>query len=148
MIATIINTFTAPSETFDNIVKDYNWKQAMMPLALIMGLAIISGFVSDSSSGEALIGASVFLPEFNNGVATDKNGFYSIAINNDVSSSNLEIVVQYLGYATIKQKVDFKTNKSITLDFEMSIASIEMKTTQIKILKKSTIRLEDNEKKV
>ena len=45
MIATIINTFTAPSETFDNIVKDYNWKQAMMPLALIMGLAIISGFV-------------------------------------------------------------------------------------------------------
>ena len=45
MIATIINTFTAPSETFDNIVKDYNWKQAMMQLAFIMGLAIISGFV-------------------------------------------------------------------------------------------------------
>ena len=43
MIATIINTFTAPGETFESIVKDFNWKQAMLPLSLIMGLAIISG---------------------------------------------------------------------------------------------------------
>ena len=35
MIATIINTLTAPGETFDTIVKDYNWKNAMMPLSLI-----------------------------------------------------------------------------------------------------------------
>ena len=45
MIATIINTLTAPGETFDTIVKDYNWKNAMMPLSLIMGLAILSGII-------------------------------------------------------------------------------------------------------
>ena len=45
MIATIINTFTAPGETFERIVKDFNWKQAMLPLSLIMGLAIISGII-------------------------------------------------------------------------------------------------------
>ena len=33
MIATIINTFTAPGETFESIVKDFNWKQAMLPLS-------------------------------------------------------------------------------------------------------------------
>ena len=45
MIATIINTFTAQGETFESIVKDFNWKQAMLPLSLIMGLAIISGII-------------------------------------------------------------------------------------------------------
>ena len=45
MIATIINTFTAPGETFEGIVKDFNWRQAMLPLSLIMGLAIISGII-------------------------------------------------------------------------------------------------------
>ena len=45
MIATIINTFTAPVETFESIVKDFNWRQAMLPLSLIMGLAIISGII-------------------------------------------------------------------------------------------------------
>ena len=45
MIATIINTFTAPSETFETIVKDFNWREGLMPLSLIMGLAIISGII-------------------------------------------------------------------------------------------------------
>ena len=45
MIATIINALTAPSDTFDTIVKNYSWKHAMMPLSLIMGLAILSGIV-------------------------------------------------------------------------------------------------------
>jgi len=35
--------------------------------------SIISGFVSDSSSGEVLIGANVFLQETGQGIATDLN---------------------------------------------------------------------------
>ena len=39
---------------------------------------IISGFVSDSSSGEALIGANVIIQETGQGMATDMNGYYII----------------------------------------------------------------------
>ena len=39
---------------------------------------IISGFISDSSSGEALIGANVILQETGQGMATDMNGYYVI----------------------------------------------------------------------
>ena len=39
---------------------------------------IISGFVSDSSSGEALIGANVIIQETGQGMATDINGYYII----------------------------------------------------------------------
>ena len=45
MLGTMINVITAPGETFETIVKDFNWKQAMLPLSLIMGLAIISGII-------------------------------------------------------------------------------------------------------
>ena len=39
---------------------------------------IISGFISDSSSGEALIGANVIIKETSQGMATDINGYYII----------------------------------------------------------------------
>ena len=41
----MINAITAPGETFEIIVKEFNLKQALMPIALLMGLAVVSGFV-------------------------------------------------------------------------------------------------------
>ena len=45
MFGTMINVLTAPSETMESIVNDFNWKQALYPIALLMGLAIISGII-------------------------------------------------------------------------------------------------------
>ena len=45
MFGTMINVITAPGETFETIVKDFNWKQALLPIGLLMGLAVVSGFV-------------------------------------------------------------------------------------------------------
>jgi|TARA_B100001750_G_scaffold102467_1_gene80973 hypothetical protein len=45
MLGTMINAITAPGETFETIVKDFNWKQALFPIGLLMSLAVVSGFV-------------------------------------------------------------------------------------------------------
>ena len=45
MFGTMINVLTAPSETMESIVNEFNWKQALYPIALLMGLAIISGII-------------------------------------------------------------------------------------------------------
>ena len=45
MFGTIVNVITAPSETMGLIVRDYNLKKALYPIALLMGLAIISGII-------------------------------------------------------------------------------------------------------
>jgi len=45
MFGTMINVITAPGDTFESIVKDFNWKQALLPIGLLMGLAIVSGFI-------------------------------------------------------------------------------------------------------
>ena len=51
----------------------------MIPGVLIFGQDQgnqVFGFVSDSTSGEALIGANVFIRESGQGMATDNNGYY------------------------------------------------------------------------
>tara|TARA_B100000686_G_scaffold352800_1_gene456034 strand:- start:3206 stop:3919 length:714 start_codon:yes stop_codon:yes gene_type:complete len=45
MLSSLINALTAPSETFQKITNDYNWKQAMTPMLLIMFLAIVSSMI-------------------------------------------------------------------------------------------------------
>ena len=45
MFGRIINGITAPSDTMGSIVNDFNWKQALYPIALLMTLAIISGII-------------------------------------------------------------------------------------------------------
>ena len=45
MLSSLINALTAPSETFQKITNDYNWKQAMIPMLLIMFLAIVSSMI-------------------------------------------------------------------------------------------------------
>ncbi len=45
MLGTMINVITAPGETIGNIIKEFNWKQALMPMALLMVLAALSGFI-------------------------------------------------------------------------------------------------------
>jgi len=55
----------------------------------------VTGFVSDDSSGELLIGANILEQGTKNGVATDENGFFSIIV--DVPAT---IQVSFIGYST------------------------------------------------
>ena len=45
MLSSLINTLTAPSETFQKITNDYSWKEAMVPMFLIMFLAVVSSMI-------------------------------------------------------------------------------------------------------
>jgi hypothetical protein len=62
---------------------------------------IISGFISDSSSGEALIGANVFLKETGQGMATDLNGYYIIQ---NINPGNYTIMTSYVGFERFEKK--------------------------------------------
>ena len=69
---------------------------------IILSQNTISGFITDKESGEALIGASVFIKESNQGMASEKNGYYYIKI--DDKNKNVTIIVQYIGYEPFQKK--------------------------------------------
>ena len=89
---------------------------------------IISGFISDSSSAEALIGANVILQETGQGMATDVNGYYIIQ---DIRPGDYVLMVSYVGFKLKKEKLKISDGQSIKLDISLSEDVVEL--TQIEV---------------
>ena len=89
---------------------------------------IISGFISDSSSAEALIGANVILQETGQGMATDINGYYIIQ---DITPGDYVLMVSYVSFKLKKEKLKISDGQSIKLDISLSEDVVEL--TQIEV---------------
>jgi len=103
--------------------------------------SIISGFVSDSSSGEALIGANVFLRETGQGMATDINGYYIIQ---DIVPGNYTIMVSYIGFDMYKQKTRLSDDESKKVNInlvEQVVQLTEIEVTAEKLQRRNNIQL-------
>ena len=102
--------------------------------------SIISGFVSDSSSGEALIGANVFLRETGQGMATDVNGYYIIQ---DIVSGNYTLMVSYIGFDMYKQKTRLSDGESKKVNInlvEQVVHLTEIEVTAEKLQRRNNIQ--------
>ena len=84
----------------------------------MLGIGVVSsqqnsyqvyGFITDSTSGEALIGANVFIRETGQGMATDNNGYYVLS---GIQSEVVELVVSYVGYQQYYQPLNFMSQNS------------------------------------
>ncbi|MCK6618169.1 MAG: TonB-dependent receptor [Cyclobacteriaceae bacterium] len=82
--------------------------------------ATLSGYLKDASDGEALIGATVYVPSLNAGVTTNAYGFYSITLG----SGTYEIVFSYIGYAKVTRTVNLQQN--VRLDIELTPQSSQL----------------------
>ncbi len=70
----------------------------------------LNGFIRDATSGENLIGASVWIKELKTGTVTNLYGFYSITL----PSGNYEIGYSYVGYDLMTRSVSLD-NQDTTL---------------------------------
>ena len=91
-----------------------NFKQVMGIMALLMLVATItfaqttiSGKITDSESGEALIGANILIKGTYSGTTTDLSGDFSLSTSQDLP---LTLVVSYAGYTS--QDVEVRTNNA------------------------------------
>ena len=101
---------------------------------------IISGFISDSSSGEALIGANVFLKETGQGMATDLNGYYIIQ---NISPGNYTIMTSYVGFERFEKTIILKEEESVKLDISLIELVVELSGVSVtaeKLQRKNNIQ--------
>ena len=75
----------------------------------------IHGHVTDSLSGEVLIGATVFIKDLSTGVSSNAYGFFSITIPKGPHG----ISVSFLGYKSISREID------LTEDLEFNIKLVQ-----------------------
>src|SRR5687768_8832735 len=85
----------------------------------------ISGYIKEEISGEALVGASVFIKEIEKGTATNQYGFYSLTVD----EGTYTLSVLYLGYKD--SSLQIKLDKDLRLNFGMKRKAIEMVGVEI-----------------
>ena len=100
----------------------------------------VYGFVTDSSNGEALIGANVFITDLALGMATDVNGYYVLQ---EIAQGSYEVSVSYVGYKIFRQKIDISDGQSVKLDLVLTeevVSFSEVEVTAEKIKRKNNIQ--------
>jgi hypothetical protein len=70
----------------------------------------INGKVSDNTTGEDLIGATIYVASLHTGTVTNTYGFYSLTM----PKGNYELTISYIGYKTKTEKVDLSTDRTFT----------------------------------
>lgn len=80
----------------------------------------LSGKVTDSHTGEDLIGVSVVVPELITGVTTNSYGFYSLSL----PAGTYRIQYRYLGYSTIEREIVFDRNQVQNIEISPSVTAI------------------------
>ncbi|MFT3752210.1 MAG: TonB-dependent receptor [Paludibacter sp.] len=75
----------------------------------------ISGTVTDSGTGETLIGANISIKELSGkGITTNHYGYYSLTL----PKGKLTLKVGYLGYKVYEQQIELIENKTINIKME------------------------------
>ena len=100
----------------------------------------VSGFITDQETGEALIGANVFIQETGNGMSTDRNGYYVIQ---NINPGNYNLIVSYIGYNTSKKEINVTQNESIKMDLSLAVEALEISEVEVsaeKLQRKNNIQ--------
>lgn len=79
----------------------------------------LTGKVLDKSSGKALPGASVYLPEIKKGTIANKEGVFTL----NIESGSHVMEISYVGYATDVENI--KLNKNTTQNFHLNSSVLE-----------------------
>ncbi len=87
--------------------------------------AAIGGSITDSDSGEPLIGATI--KSGSTGVVTDYNGAYEFKI----PEGSHEITVDFIGYETVSKSITLKSGETLQLDFQLKEQSTILQTATV-----------------
>ncbi len=85
----------------------------------------LSGYLRDKTTGEALIGANIYVKGTSLGATTNGYGFYSLTL----SMENYPITFSYMGYKEVVMQVIL--NENTRLSVEMEEDNLEMREVEI-----------------
>jgi hypothetical protein len=118
----------------------------LLPVGLFaQNRATLSGYLKDSSNGEVLIGATIYIKSLSTGATTNVYGFYSLTLD----PGEYEITFSYIGYATQLKTISLTEN--VRLDLELApegtqleevVVSSEKNEQGVKSLEMSVNRLD------
>jgi hypothetical protein len=105
----------------------------------------VSGYISDGSNGEDLIGATVYVPSIQGGTVSNVYGFYSLTL----PAGTYEIKYQYIGFKDQVISVDLDTDQKLDLEMipadqelEAVVVTAEAEDVNVSSVEMSTVELD------
>jgi outer membrane receptor protein involved in Fe transport len=83
----------------------------------------LSGTVTDSETGEVLIGVNILVLNEGLGVATEGDGDYEIT---NIPAGNYQIEARYIGYNSVVRDVTIENGVETVLNFELVISTSQL----------------------
>ena len=97
------------------------WVNAANAAVTPAGSNKITGKITDKTTGQPIVGATVTIPDLKIGTSTDANGTYLIQ---QLPKGEYLIQVTAIGYASITKVVDLGNTASV--DFKLSASNYEL----------------------
>jgi hypothetical protein len=88
----------------------------------------LNGYITDLTTKETLISASVSLKGTKYGAYTNKSGYFSIK---NIPPGNYQINISYIGYEKINEKITLLKGKNIRKDFALKLSNTNSKEVTI-----------------
>jgi len=104
----------------------------------------LNGYVRDASSGEELIGVTIYFPEIEKGVITNVYGFYSIT----VPQGSYKVDFRYVGYTKIEESVNLTANIQLNIDLASAIEQMDEVVISAEALDANVTNLEISTEKI
>ncbi len=82
----------------------------------------ITGQITDATNQEAIVYATIYLPELEKGTLTDSNGNFSLL---DVPSGSFKLITSIIGYETVSQTINTSEIKSLNIQLVPSAIEME-----------------------
>lgn len=98
----------------------------LCPLLSMAQKHTITGHIRDATSGESLIGATVFVPSLEVGTAANTYGFYSLTLP---ERDSVAITISHLGYQAQVKKVYLR--QDIKLDIRLLPGGLELEAVEV-----------------
>ena len=92
----------------DHISFSIEGNQVILQEKVLPEKITISGYARDASTGETLIGTSIFIAGTNTGVVSNNYGFYSLTI---APTDTVELIFSYVGYNVNYKKLSARKDQ-------------------------------------
>jgi TonB-dependent SusC/RagA subfamily outer membrane receptor len=96
----------------------------------------LNGTITDSESGEALVGASIFIEELNRGAVSDLNGEYRLE---NLLPGTYSVRFSFIGYITIVEDITLQQGDNL-FDVQMSVDAAGLEEIVVTGIASSTSR--------
>ncbi len=102
------------------------------------GKSVLSGYIKDIKSGEAVVGASIYLPSTKQGVATDQFGYYTITL----PRGRQILTIRGIGMRDTRRQIILYSDGKLNIELQEQVNSLkEVKISADKVANVRSVEL-------